>query len=274
MPDKKDTPQDGEQGKDENLDPKQTPGETTQSSDTSPDDKGEQPDWWAEAQKRGFKDQAGVWKAYREAEKGLSEQGEKIKAAERFEQQVAPVLEAVWQDPKLLEQVRSVMQGKQTTQTDSSLAGDAGDKDTEAKAPQTDGEVKGFLRWQVIEKFEQAKGLDKLDDETRKEIRAKIGSKMNQLGLRLDQVQLSRLPTVLEDTFVAVVDKDDNLKKTLKEVPTTPAPQSGAMPSTSSEGGDKNQIELTREQRRVAEKMPGGVEGYKKALEKLLKKSS
>lgn len=234
----------------------------TTPSESSQDGQGEQPDWWAEAQTRGFKDQQTVWKSYREAEKKISSQGERIKAAETFENQVAPFIETVWGDPELLKQV----QAKMGIPTDNSAPTKTSKSDDAPSQTPTDSEVRTYLRNEAISKFESSKGLDNFDAETQKDIRTRIGNKLSSWGKDLRSTDINQLPTLLDDALIAVVNSDPELKRTFET--SKPAQAPGVMPSMGAQGQSSDTIKLSSAQKAVADKMGISYEKYAEGLKK------
>jgi len=243
--------------------------EETSSSNTSQEEKEEQQrlqDWWKEAQERGFKKEEDVWKSYREAEKKITEMGEELKTYRKFEQDVAPVLEAIWGDEELLNKVKAKLSGQNPVQNLENK--ESGNK--KEGGPAVDPEARKVLAQKIIEEFEREKGIVSLDEESKKEIRRKIGREMAKWVDDPKNIPLDRLPALLEDAFIVAANKDDSLKKMLSEISDRQEKTDrAAMPSTSSAGSSEGEIQLTPEQRKVAERMPGGVEAYIRGLKKL-----
>ncbi len=241
--------------------------ETLTPGDQAPPEEGKgedsQPSWWAEAQKRGFRSQDDVWKSYTEAERKISEQGEALANARRLEEQVTPVLEAIWSDPELLKQLKTRLDGKNPPEETSSKG-----SNPPASQSLADEQARSILRLQAIEKFETSRGIDKLDSETAKEIKGKLGAKLAQWGMSIDKVPIEALPSVLDDAFIALSGKDEGIKKLVSNVGIRSS-GAGEFPSTSSVGGGEEEIVLTPEQRKVAEHTPGGIDAYIKSLKKI-----
>ena len=253
----------------EELDKKeeQTSTGETSSPETSQGDKEEKQlqDWWKEAQGRGFKTESDVWKSYREAEKKISQMGEELQTYKKFEQQVSPVLEAIWNDEGMLNQL------KKSLGVQENPGQNIENKQESSNAPVVDKEARSFLMQKVIDDFEEKKGISSLDEQTRKEIRSKIGAEAGKWVGDLRKVPLDKFPTLLDDAFTVISQKDESVKKLLSDISSSQENANrAAMPSTSSVGsGNEGQITLTPEQRKVADKMPGGAEAYIRGLKKL-----
>lgn len=255
-------------------------GQTTESqtppSSTNQGGQGDtQADWWSEAQKRGFKSQDEVWKSYRESEKKITEQAENLKQAQKFEQDVEPVIRAIWSDEQLLTQVRDRLQGKETSMPDDKPSTNVkkdGEKQETISAPSSvDMETRRVLQQQLVAEFERENGLDKLDDATKSEVRKIIGSTMGRWVQPGTSPSLQQLRPLLDDAFTVAREQNDKLKSILKDVPPV-QDASATMPTMSSSTAPSGEdIRLTPEQEAVAKRMPGGIEGYKEGMRALMK---
>lgn len=217
--------------------------------------------WWKEAsEKHGFKSKEDVYKSWSEANSKISSQGEELKNFKIFQENVVPVLDVVLQDEEILGKVKAKMEGgnvpplKPATQIDNS------------KVPTEDTDTKKYLTDNAVHSFESQHGIDKLDEATQKELKAKIGVELQKFTNGKD-LKVSQLPAQLEDAFALAIAKDSKLASIF-------APKEdvlsdyGSMPSQSS-GLDKDgNIKLTPEQEKVAANMPGGREAYIKGLKK------
>lgn len=251
--------------------------QTPPPGDTSPDGEGAQDGWWNEAQKRGFKTQDDVWKSYGESEKKITEQAETLKQAEKFEKEVAPVINAIWADEKLLASVRNKLQGTDDTPTPETkpetpdIKSDGKPKDTPSAPSSVDTETRNVLQQQLVNEFETEHGIDRLDDATRKDVRAIIGATMGRWVKPGTTPPLRQLKPLLEDAFTVASSKDEKLKNILKDMPPVQDP-SASMPTMSSSAAPAgDDIQLTSDQEAVAKKMPGGIEGYKEGMKSLAK---
>lgn len=218
--------------------------------------------WWKEAsEKHGFKSKEDVYKSWSEANTKISSQGEELKNFKIFQENVVPVLDVVLQDEEILGKIKAKMEGgntpplKPATQIDNSKV-----------TPPEDTDTKKYLIDNAVRSFEQSHGIDKLDEATQKEIKAKIGTELQKFSDGKD-IKVSQLSSQLEDAFALAVAKDSRLAGIF-------APKDdvlsdyGSMPSQAS-GLDKDgNIRLTPEQEKVAANMPGGREAYIKGLQK------
>jgi hypothetical protein len=217
--------------------------------------------WWKEAsEKHGFKSKEDVYKSWSEANSKISAQGEELKNFKIFQDNVVPVLDVVLQDEEILGKVKAKMENPNSVPQKPAPIDNS-------KAPVEDTETKKYLIDTAVQSFETAHGIDKLDEETQKEVKAKIGSEFKKFTSE-SGVKVNLVSGQLEDAFALAIAKDEKLKSIF-----APKEDSlgdyGSMPSQSS-GLDKDgNIKLTPEQEKVAERMPGGREAYINGLKKL-----
>jgi hypothetical protein len=233
-----------------------TPGNTTQALNEEP--------WWKEAsEKHGFKSKEDVYKSWSESNKKISEQGEKLKNFEDFQNNVVPVLDIVLGDEELLGKVKAKMENPNSIPQKPATVDNS-------KVPSEDTDTKKYLTDNIVHSFEQQHGIDKLDAETQKDIKAKIGIELKKFTTGTE-TKVNLLSGQLDDAFALAISKDPKLANIF--APKDDAMSDyGSMPSQPS-GIDKDgNIKLTPEQEKVAEKMPGGREAYIKGLKKVLGK--
>lgn len=221
--------------------------------------------WWKEAsEKHGFKSKEDVYKSWTEANKKISDDGEKLKLAQTFQDNVVPVLDVVLKDPEILKQVKAKMENP-----DAALPITPAPIDNSKTTPPVDTDTKKYLLDDAVASFEKSHGIDKLDAETQKEVKAKIGIEFRKFTN--GEVKVSLVKDQLQDAFKLAVANDENLQKIF-----APKDDSlgdyGSMPSQAS-GLDKDgNIKLTPEEEKVAERMPGGRDAYIKGKKKILGK--
>lgn len=221
----------------------------------------EEETWWKEAsEKHGFKSKEDVYKSWSESNKKISEQGEELKNFKIFQENVVPVLDIVLQDEEILGKVKAKMENP------NNIPAKPATQQIENKVPTEDADTKKYLIETTVTGFEQGHGIDKLDPETQKEVKAKIGVELSKFTSGKD-VKVSVLKNQLEDAFALAVSKDPNLQKIFSAKEDI-LNDYGSMPSQSS-GVDKDgNIILTPEQEKVAANMPGGRDAYIKGLKK------
>jgi len=229
------------------------PGDTTRTLNEEP--------WWKEAsEKHGFKSKEDVYKSWSESNRKISEQGEQLKNFELFQNNVVPVLDIVLQDEEILGKVKAKMENP------NSIPAKPVSVDN-PKVPTEDTDTKKYLIDNVVHSFESQHGIDKLDEDTQKDIKTKIGIELKKFTSGTD-TKVNLLPGQLEDAFALAVAKDPKLANIFAPKDDTLGDY-GSLPSQSS-GIDKDgNVKLTPEQEKVAEKMPGGREAYIKGLKKL-----
>ena len=256
--------------------------DTQSSASSSSQDAGQgQSDWWdslndatkkevaAEAKKRGFKGAGALWESYKEANKKISSQGEAIRNAEKFEQDVAPILEAIWSDPDLLKTIQAKFNSNTPQKPQNTNKNDGDNKPVNT----TDIETRKVVQGQVVAKFEAGKGLDKLDEESQKEVRKIIGSVMGRWVKPGQDIPLDKLEGYLQDAYDVALRRNKKLKDILESGSQGNANAAGEFSSSSSGGSHKSgEVRLTPEQEKVADRMPGGREAYVRGLKKLLGK--
>lgn len=251
----------------------QTAGNQNPPSDTTPGGEGSV-GWWDEAQKRGFKSQDDVWKSYRESERKITEQAETLKQAERFEKEVAPLINVIWSDDALLNQVRNKLQGTETP-NDKPAPKDVKKDDNSNSFPApsyVDKETRSVLSRQIVADFEKENGIDKLDDDSRDEVRKIIGNTMGRWIEPGKAPSLNQLRPLLDDAITVAREKDKKLNSILKDIPQASDDGASIPSQSSSTGMSGDNIRLTPEQEAVARKMPGGVDAYVKGLKSLMGK--
>lgn len=214
--------------------------------------------WWNEASKEhGFKSKEDVYKSWTEANKKISEQGEALKNAELFQTNVVPVLDIVLADEEIMGKVKAKMEGKTPEKA----------APINNQAPPEDTDTKKYLLDNIVNSFEESHGISKLDPDTQKEVKAKIGIELKKFTTE-KETKLNLLPKQLEDAFKLALSNDDKLKEIFAAKEDSLSDY-GSIPSQAS-GLDKDgNIKLTPEQEKVAERMPGGREAYIKGLKKL-----
>jgi len=219
--------------------------------------------WWKEAsEKHGFKSKEDVYKSWTEANKKISEDGEKLKNFQIFQDNVVPVLDVVLKDEEILKQVKGKMEDP------SKIVPIKKEDPAPLKTtPTEDPDTKKYLIDTTVASFEQSHGIDKLDPETQKEVKAKIGIEFRKFASE-GGMKVSLLNGQLEDAFALAVAKDDKLKSLFTDKEES-LEGYGSMPSQPSAIDKDGNIRLTPEQEKVAERMPGGREAYIKGIKKI-----
>lgn len=218
--------------------------------------------WWKEAsEKHGFKSKEDVYKSWSESTKKISDQGEELKNFKIFQEQVVPVLDIVLKDEEILKQVRGKMD------PDSVIPPKSPAIDNSEKPSAGEHETKQFLISNIASSFETAHGIDKMDPDTQKEIKAKIGLELSKFTSK-ENMNLNSLPSQFEDAFALALAKDEKLRSIF-----TPKNDVlgdyGSMPSQPSAVDKDGNVRLTPEQEKVAQNMPGGREAYVNGLKKI-----
>ncbi len=219
-------------------------------------------EWFGEAKQRGFKEPKAVWDSYKESEKKISLQGEELKKYREFQEQVEPILSTIWEDEELRTAVQSKVSGKPAVAPSK--------KREEAAPPPVDSEARNVLQNSIMSDFEKEVGIDKLDDDSKKQIRGMIGKEMTR-WVKEGQLPIQGLDGIVRDAFTLAKAKNGQLSKML--TPQAEADEDGIFPSSSSGSiSPQGEVRLTPEQEKVASRMPGGRDAYVKGLRKLIKK--
>jgi len=216
------------------------------------------------ASQRGFKSVKDFWQSYREAEKKISNQGETLGKAKRFEETVVPILRVIQQNPELLKQVQDQLKGNTTMSQQQT-------SNTQQTNQPTDNDVRSTTESLIVSKFETAHGIDKLDEESRKEVRQIIGKNMARFVDPQSGLNLSKLESHLEDALILAKDRDDKLKNMLGAI--SKQDEHGKLPSqSSSNSDDEGKVELTEAQKKAAAGLLGGdLEKYTQGVKKVEK---
>lgn len=168
-------------------------------SDKQPDPGDKQPTWqeMAGVDPSEFDTPEKLAKAYKDARKGLSEQGQKVKDLENFKIQVNPLVEALMNDKDLYQKVEDHLKKKDVkTTTD------------DKKEPIIDGrvdDISELTEKQIIRDFEKDSGIDKLSKEKQEEVRKGVGKYMAEMSG--GNYSLKSLPTLLNYAFSIYKDK-------------------------------------------------------------------
>lgn len=172
--------------------------------------------------------------------------------------EAAPYIETITADPELAKMVEEKHNARLGIKKE--------DKKAEAPSP-TDAKVddtRKALSNSIISSFEQTKGLDKLTGDDKKEMNVKIGQQLMKMldpyGTKsydevIDSVPLERLPGILDDAYYLAT-KDDQLQK-IKDAALAEAQsgQTGIMSSIPSSSTEGENVQLTNEERVLAQKM-------------------
>lgn len=184
-------------------------------------------------------------KAYKELEKKLGEQGEKIRQTEEFATVINPLLEEIRNDPVIFDQLDKRLKEKgnpNNTPTESST-----------KDKQVD-EARLAVSDLYIKRFEEKYGIDKLPPEESAALRNSIGAAVARMtGKSYSQVDLRQLESVLEDAYL-IANKDKLINKEaladatggIPSIPTSPSKSETTLSQEEATVADR--LGLTREQ--------------------------
>jgi len=175
-----------------------------------------------------YKSQEEFEKAYKEAEKKLGEQGEELKQSREFSTYVKPILDVIQTDNEVFEILDKKLRSEPS-------------KPQPEKIDQS--EQRGVVSDLLLARFESEHGIDKMDSEESAKVRRDIGVKIAELtGQQLADVDLRRLPKLLENTYALVKPKSSVESET----------EDGSMPSVPSSPG-KTETSLSKEEAKAAQ---------------------
>lgn len=157
------------ENKDEN------PGGETKDNTTP--DKGEDKSWQelAGVDPEEFKTPEDLAKSYKEARKGLSDQGQKIKEASQFQERTTPILKAIYGNPELYKQVLNAV--KKTYGEGDEPDKKETDKIKEVRDPRVD-EISDMEEARVIREFEGKAKINEMKPEDQDKVKKEIGEIM------------------------------------------------------------------------------------------------
>jgi hypothetical protein len=85
----------------------------------------------------------------------------------------------------------------------------AGDVDEQSKRLNQDvAEIKASSREEKVAEFEKRFGISSLPDDEKKKIRSEIGTYLSDFGQNINTVPLTKLPTLLERTYMSIKAKE------------------------------------------------------------------
>lgn len=194
-----------------------------------------------------FKDKSPeeISKAYDEAQKFISKQGEDLgrtkKEKEELEKQIknlnylAQVIES---DEDLYKRVEAKIKG------------------TPEDKPTEPDDVRVTITGNVIKEFEQKFGLDKLESEKAQAIRTAIGQKVERLtGRSINDVPLSQLAETLESGYTLATQGDREEQARLQGIAEARANREAEIGSIQSSGVNGTQVTLTPGEKEAARKL-------------------
>ncbi len=175
-----------------------------------------------------YKSQKDMENAYKEAEKKLGEQGEKIRQADEFATYVQPIIDLARSDTEVFEILDKKLRNEPS-------------KPQPEKPDQN--ELRSAASDLLLARFETEHSIDKLPSDEAAKVRQEIGVKVAELtGQKLADVDLRRLPKLLESVYKLVEPKSTVETET----------EDGSMPSVPSSPG-KSESTLSSEEAKMAQ---------------------
>jgi len=248
-----------EEKKEEKKTPPEAPREDKSKKESAPEE-----ETWQEIMADKFKSPNELAKGYKELEKKFGEQSEQVRQAKEFATTVEPLLGVIRDDPELFKMLdeRLRKMGEPSGTPEAKAKGDE-------KATGQD-EMRSVASDLILARFEERKGIEKLPPDERRTIRQSIGDVIYKLtGQSFADVDLRRLPEVLENAFVLVKEKG-LIDKSKLEALTSAKGEEGGIPSLPSSPG-KAETALSSEEADVAEKLGLPREQYLEGKKSLAK---
>jgi hypothetical protein len=215
---------------------------------------------WNKIVEGKFKSSEELAKAYKELENKLGEQGVELGQSREFVETVKPILELVRDDPALFAAVDAKLKQTMSPQNFQQV---------ESQPNKSQEENKETLSNLVIANFEKEYGIDTLPETERRAMRAKIGTAISEMtGMPMNKVDLRRLEGTLKNAYV-LANKDNLVEKTkLEALIEAQANEEAGISSLRSSAKNTEEITLTPEQARVAQKMGLTKDQYVEGLRK------
>lgn len=196
-----------------------------------------------------------------------------------YREKTEPVLETLWSDQELLNKANEV-HARRTGQTPP--AGDPPkDPATDPKLAKIENDVRSnrnFAVTQVVNKFTQDRGIDKLPQDKQKEMNTKVGAALRDmldpmgnktLAQVLEDADINKLPIFLDNAFT-LANREEMIENAKilgrQEAQREGLGVIGSVPSTTPE---IEQMSLTPQQKQVAKKMGISEDAYLKNVKEI-----
>jgi len=225
------------------------------------------------------KSQGQLMEMYGEASKKLGEMSESERQKTEVLKKMNVILAAIGKDPTREKMVKLWIDELNGGDGDGDGGGDGKDKKTDPALT----DVRRSQESEIINRFEARYGIDKLAADKKKEDHIKIGNALWELvdprgefknyEQMLDSVPLQKLDKMLENAYwIANRDKVQSDLAIARKAERDVA-EMGAIGgiSSSSAGGEGEDINLTQEQRYAAKKMGVSEDKYKERMKEIIK---
>jgi hypothetical protein len=203
-----------------------------------------------------------IAKMYVELEGKIGDQSKEIGEAREYQRKMDAVLQAIWSDPNLYNQVDlqiKKISGVDVPDTKPPEVPKAPEKPDEKKdqVPQPDLDTRKAMESQIINDFFRRYGIDQMEPEKRRESQVKIGTALAEMldpgGKKsyqqiMTEVSLQKLPRFLENAYI-IANKDS---LTTQAVGKADEGAIGSIPSSGS--GVAETLTLSPEEREIAKK--------------------
>jgi hypothetical protein len=222
------------------------------------DTQGQMPtqDEWKKITGDKYKTAEELAKSYKELEKKLGEQGEKIRTSEEFASLMTPLLEEIRNDPEVFDKLDKKLRKRNSPDSTSDKDDTKGDKKTT--------NVSDWAFDKTIAEFEDKHGFKQLSADEVKTLRSAIGDVILDLtGKKLNEIDLNRLEPVLENAYI-LANKDKLMKESALEALVSAKGTSEAAIGSISSSSGKTADTLSPEEATVAERLGISREQYLK----------
>lgn len=216
-------------------------------------------------------------KRIQELEAELGRMGNELGAQKEFIDQANIVINTVAYNPELKSKFQEVYQKAYGVQAEQPTEKEVSSKDTgephkeDERLSRDVADIKASTREEKVAEFERKFGIANLPKDQQKKIRSEIGAYLSDFGQDINTVPLTKLPTLLERTYMSIKAKELKEEGRLEgfaEARENAYGTMGTMPSgsinTSSEGITPKQAEVAKKLGVDPEKV---AESWKKAKE-------
>ena len=211
----------------------------------------------------------------KELESELGRKAKELGDQKEFIEQANVVINTVAYNPELKSKFQEVYQraygvSAEQQKKEEVTSKTDGDVDEENKRLNQDvAEIKASSREEKVAEFEKRFGISSLPDEDKKKIRSEIGTYLSDFGQNINTVPLTKLPTLLERTYMSIKAKELKEEGRLEGVAEARENAYGTLNTMPSGSPSQPSGGITSKQAEIAEKLgvdPEKVaEGWKKA---------
>lgn len=208
-------------------------------------------------------------KRIKELESELGRMGNELGSQKEFIEQANVVINTVAYNPELKSKFQEVYQKAYGVPTEQQVKKDTtptttGDVDEQSeKLNQDVAEIKASTRAEKVAEFEKRYGITSLPADQQKKIRSEIGTYLADFGQNINTVPLTKLPTLLERTYMSIKAKELKEEGRLEGFAEARENSYGTFNTMPSGNVNQSSSGLTPKQAEIAEKL--GVDPEKAA---------